>query len=730
MGTGVRKPDQEAGAQAAARAAGECSRLLLVEDSPSDAGLVVSLLHESRPDIEVTVVRSLTEAVERLSVEHTVAITDLSLPDAQGLECVATLRAERPDLPLVVLTGNHDEALASQALSLGAQDFLDKRWLDPVLLERTLRYAQDRLRADQRARALERYAGSLLDAIESPTCAVDTDATIVATNDAWRSFCSSCGLDAMQSGSGRNYLEVIGRIVGSSAGSAREVADGVHRVLRGKVARFEQDFLCDTPTDRRWFSLRASSMVDGGAVLTHVDVSALKQTHEELEHHALHDLLTGLPNRGLFHDRLAFALDASARTGERIAVFFLDLDGFKKVNDTFGHSVGDAMLVEIAARLQRAVRGSDTAARFGGDEFVVCARVGHSREVEVLGKRLLASLIGSLVLDGGHEIDASVSIGVAVGTAGDDPAALIAAADSAMYEAKKGGRQDVVFATDWLRSPIVDRRSLEADLRAAIDRNEFVLRYQPVLGLQPGKPWGAEALLRWEHPERGLLHPSDFLEVAESTGLIVDIGSWVFAEAAARTAELVRPGQCDFLSVNCSAIQLTDARTIEAMFAALADRRPLPGALQVELTESALVRDEIRAVATMTALTDLGVGLAVDDVGRAYSRTLHLKRFPVDCIKIDSAFVDGMMRSPDDAAIVSCLATLGDRLGYRIVAEGIETEDQRRVLTGLGVTHGQGALFSPAVPASELLATISALRAGDTNGSPPPGGDSPAGWPG
>ena len=424
-----------------------------------------------------------------------------------------------------------------------------------------------------------------------------------------------------------------------------------------------------------------------------------RQAAEELlAHRANHDLLTGLPNRGLFLDFLGNALARAERDDAGIAVLFLDVDRFKHVNDGMGHDAGDVLLRELAHRLKETVRPSDVVARFGGDEFtVLCAGLDPQRAEEQaseLARRLLTAIERPLQLDG-EDRRLSASVGVAMAGAGSTPEGLLRDADAAMYEAKQRGKARFEVFDDEMRSSLHARLDLEARLERAIEAQEFRLVVQPIVDLATGRCVAAEALLRWQDPDFGLVTPDAFIGLAEDTGLIIPIGEWALAEACRTVAGWEEIGLLapEFtMAVNLSARQVGQADLVERVRAVIADSGPTASRLCLEITESVLMEES--SVAAMYALKALGVRLSIDDFGTGYSSLGYLKKFPVDSVKVDRSFVDGLGIEGEDSAIVAAVVSLGHALGLSVVAEGVETSGQLHALLGLGCDRAQGYWFS------------------------------------
>lgn len=428
---------------------------------------------------------------------------------------------------------------------------------------------------------------------------------------------------------------------------------------------------------------------------------------EEIAEHAtraaLHDPLTGLPNRALLMDRLETGLARSQRHSRLVAVFFLDLDRFKLVNDSLGHGAGDRLLIEVARRLRHVTRPSDTVARLGGDEFAILSEDWEDRDaVEGLAERLIAALAPPVGL-GSKTVFTTASIGVALASSGS-PHALLRDADAAMYAAKQRGKARYEMFDEAMRERTVGRLELENELRIAIERGDLSVEYQPIVDLRAGAIAGVEALARWRHLERGTISPLEFIPVAEETGLIIPLGSRVLEQACADAQRwnADRPDRPLYVSVNVSAIQLSRADLADTVARVAAARGADPRTLCLEVTESVLMTDAVCSASNVEALDRLGVRLAMDDFGKGYSSLTSLKRLPVDLLKIDRSFVTDLGHDREDTAIIAAVVALARALDLTIVAEGIETEHQRDTLRALGCDLGQGFLFSRPVPVASM----------------------------
>ena len=450
-------------------------------------------------------------------------------------------------------------------------------------------------------------------------------------------------------------------------------------------------------------------MAGGGWVATYEDVTERRRAEARIRFMAHHDALTSLPNRVLFHDRMAEMLRAPARRGERVAVLCLDLDYFKNVNDALGHPVGDALLEEVAGRLRSCVGESDLVARLGGDEFAVLQpSADHPRQAELLAQRILETLAAPFDLDGQRAI-VGVSIGIAIAADRNASADLLLQnADMALYRAKADGRARYRFFEAEMDAQMQARRALELDLREALGRDELQVWYQPIYDLAADKVSGFEALLRWNHREHGMIAPAQFVPLAEELGLIVPIGEWVLQQAC-RDAVAWPAGLK--VSVNLSPVQFRHEHLVQAIEQAVSQSGIAPGRVELEITESALLQDNAAVLATLHRLRKVGLRTVLDDFGTGYSSLSYLRSFPFDKLKIDQSFVREMATRPDCRAIVHSVADLASQLGITTTAEGVETQEQLEEVRRAGCAEAQGYLFDGPRPASELVFQRTAERA-------------------
>ena len=453
----------------------------------------------------------------------------------------------------------------------------------------------------------------------------------------------------------------------------------------------------------------------GGLVVTTHDIDERKAFERQLTQQAFYDSLTGLPNRSLFRDRLGQALARTERWHDKVGLLFIDLDNFKLVNDSLGHHVGDELLVEAARRLRSCLRAEDTVARLGGDEFVVLVeRLATEADIRPVVDSLTQHFAQPFELDG-RDVVITASIGIALGDGSrDDADDLLRNADVAMYRAKTGGKGRSVLFDSTMHDDALARLETEADLRHALERGELRVHYQPIVYLRSGAIAEVEALVRWQHPTRGLVAPSDFIPIAEETGLILPIGLWVLQEACRQMAawHAERPaGPPLIVGVNLSPRQFQMVDLVEQVEAALRQSGLPASCLKLEITEGVIMRDVEATIATLWRLKNLGLQLAVDDFGTGYSSLSYLKRLPLDVLKIDRSFVTGLGQNSEDKAIVQAILSLAESLHLTVTAEGIETSEQASALRGWSCDRGQGYYFAKPLDAASLWARLQAQDA-------------------
>ncbi len=496
--------------------------------------------------------------------------------------------------------------------------------------------------------------------------------------------------------------------VGLAVLSLALLAHGAQQFREGVVAvlALPSGVRPDMPLQWSFLDLLVHSLIGLGmiAALLEDEREAASIAADQVEHLAYHDAMTGLPNRPLFMDRLIIALAQANRANQKLAVLFLDLDRFKNINDSLGHTVGDTLLKSAAERVRRCVREGDTVARFGGDEFtLLIPRIEKVEDAAKIANKIIETLKIPFQV-GGLDLFITTSIGVAIFPPdGSDPETLVRNADTAMYRAKDQGRDNYQLYAPDMNAQAAERLGLENELRRAVRQNEMLLHYQPILDAASGAVVGLEALIRWQHPERGLLPPAHFISIAEVSGLIVPIGEWVIRTACRQVRQWQKKLDFPFtIAVNLSARQFQHADLVSQIRSAVIDTGIDPSSLEVEITESSAMQNAENTLFKLRELKSLGIRIAMDDFGTGYSSLNYLKQFPIDTLKLDQSFVKDVMTDARDAAIVGAVISMSHRLGLKVVGEGVETPAQHEYLRREGCDFVQGYLFSHPKPPDEI----------------------------
>jgi diguanylate cyclase (GGDEF)-like protein/PAS domain S-box-containing protein len=681
-------------------------KILLIENDPAAATEIrAALAAAGSGSFEVEGVRQLSEGLARLNKKGIAAVLlALSLPDSQGIETFEKLFAAAPDIPILILAGSANEALAKEAVARGAHDYLLPGHLDSYSLPRALRNAIERTAVEDALYLERERAVVTLNSIGDAVLCTDISGNITYLNlvaetmTGWR----------RQEATGKRLAEVFRIIDGPTRKTARdpmEMAMEQNRTvgLTVNCVLIRRDGFESAIEDSAAPIHDRGGHVIGAVIVFH-DVSAARAMSLQMTHSAQHDLVTNLPNRLLLSDRITQAISLARRQNRSIAVIFLDLDRFKYINDSLGHAIGDQLLQSVSKRLLAGVRGSDTVSRQGGDEFVILlSEITYPEDAGTSAKKILRSLSVPHSI-GGQDLHIDGSIGISIYPEdGEDAETLIKNADTAMYHAKENGRNNFQFFKAEMNLKAVERQSLEGGLRRALERKEFLLHYQPKVNLDTGEITGVEALIRWQQPDRGLVPPAQFVPVAEDCGLIVQIGRWVLREACRQARAWQDAGLPPVpIAVNVSAVEFRDKGFVECVREILAETGLEARYLGLELTEGVLMDDAESTAAVLQELKTMGVHLAVDDFGTGYSSLSYLRQFPIDVLKIDQSFVHQISADPDDSSIVSAIINMGKSLKHLVVAEGIETPEQRAYLQTQQCAEGQGYLFSRPLAAAQF----------------------------
>jgi diguanylate cyclase (GGDEF)-like protein/PAS domain S-box-containing protein len=680
--------------------------LLIAADADEAARVLGELGSVTEERFQVEWVTDLSSGIERLHDGGVgAAVLDLNLTDSQGVETFDKLFQAAPGVPILILSEADAEATARQVVQRGARDYLVKEQADGYRLRRTVRTMMDRRAAE--AVAFENEVDrATLDSIGEAVLRTDTRGDVTYLNRVAEKMTGWFREEAL----GRPIADVL-RLVDSASGAA--VDNAVASVMQGdRTTKGMISFISCTLVRRDGIELGIENRVTViddqsgqliGAVVVIRDVGAARAASLETSHASQHDVLTNLPNRTLFNDRLRQAISLAERQGKQLAVLFVDLDQFKRINDSLGHTMGDKLLRSVAGRLIACVRRTDTVCRMGGDEFVILlSQVENAEDAAISARKILRAVGAPHIIDN-KSVDINVSIGGSTYPgAGQDAESLLSQADAAMYEAKQHGRNRYEFFRSDMRARLATRLLLEGDLRYALGRNEFSLHYQPKIDLKTGLITGMEALIRWLHPERGMLLPASFVPIAEECGLMLPIGQWVLLEACRQSRAWSDSGLGVMpVAINVSAVEFQGKDFLSGVRAVLIATGMEPQNLELELTESVLMRDAESAVVTLLALKAMGVRLAIDDFGTGYSSFTYLRRFPVDTLKVDQSFVQEITADPDATTVVDAMINIGKSLKHRVIAEGVETRSQFDFLQRHGCGEGQGYYFSHPVVAED-----------------------------
>jgi diguanylate cyclase (GGDEF)-like protein/PAS domain S-box-containing protein len=683
--------------------------LLLIDNEPRHAeALKEALLASSKGSPVFEWSRTLASGLERLGQGIVWAVfVARSLPDARDGDAFDAVLAttHRPVPPAVVLIGDAgDEEACQAALSRGAQDYLLEGHLNRYDFARAIRQIEERESALRDVFTEKERAQVTLNAIGDGVLSTDLSGRVTYLNATAERMTGWSSLEALGQPLKRVF-HVIDTDTHRPSHSPLEFATQLdlpvgfrsHRSLIRRDGHEIAVELSSAPIHDR------DGWITGAVIVVH-DVSSARAMALELSHLAQHDVLTGLPNRMLFEDRLAQAILVARRAQGHLAVLFLDLDGFKRINDSLGHAIGDRLIQSVAERLLGCVRKSDTVSRQGGDEFVIL--------LPAIAKVDDAALCATKIIDavkaphtiGEHSLRVTVSVGISTyPDGGGDGEALMKNADTAMYHVKGHGRDDYRFFKRDMNLLAVERQYLEGQLRTAIDGGELLLHYQPQIDLVTGAISSVEALVRWQQPGRGLLFPAQFLPIADESGMIIPIGRWVLEEACRQTREWLDAGlRAVPVAVNISSAEFRSERFLERVRSALNRTGLDPRYLELELTEGVLMHHAESAAHALHELKALGVRIAVDDFGTGYSSLSYLTRFPIDALKLDQSFVRDIGVNPADAIVVKAVISMGRSLKHRVIAEGVETPEQLAFLRGLNCDEGQGYYFSRPLPAPEF----------------------------
>lgn len=688
--------------------------VLLVEDDEDDYFLTTDLLEQVRGTAyEVSWISNPGEALIAMQeTEFDVCLLDYRLGAQTGLDVLHAMQGLQLDIPCILLTGQSDAEIDRAAMEAGATDYLVKGELDAPTIERAIRYSVGNAQTLRSLRESEERFRGVVEAATDGIALLDRKGRILTWNDALITMLGRLDKE-MVSDRRVHFSEFLTERSGQAITEMFSELPPTGTIQRGPIeAAARRLDGSEFPVE---ISVSSWVTTDQGRLWSAIfrDVTERKILAEQLVHQAYHDPLTNLANRTLFRDRVEQGIRRLARRPGEVAVLFLDLDEFKRVNDTLGHDAGDRLLTNVAERLLGCIRDEDTVARLGGDEFAICVEyVEDTSMVLQVASRILTSLARAFDVDG-RSLEVTSSIGIALtGNNGAQAEELLRNADVAMYVAKSKGKNRYEVFADEMHRALLDRMQLESDLRLAIDRGEIELYYQPLFRLDDGTLKGFEALARWNHPTLGQQSPAVFISLAEETGLIGALGRAVLREAVRQTGEWQQryPRERPItMAVNLSSKQLSDHGFMDVMVSSLDTSGMAEGTLILEVTESVMVGDVDVAIELLNKLRDNGARLALDDFGTGYSSLSYLHLLPLDIVKVDRSFISNS-HTETGAALIRAIAALSASMDLETVAEGIETEVQQGFVASHGYTYGQGFLFSRPLPAAEAEQVVSENR--------------------
>jgi diguanylate cyclase (GGDEF)-like protein/PAS domain S-box-containing protein len=651
------------------------------------------------------------EAAERLQQNHgfDAVIMDWVLAASGGIEALQLLMQIAPELPVIVVGDDPNLLQQMSLIEHGAQEYLIKRRLDADSLARIVRSAIARKVRERTFFSDKERAQVTLNSIGDAVLSTDATWRITFLNPVAEKLTGWTYAEA----SGRQLTEVFEVIDATTREQIVprlefEVGKGNTVILPPNCLLLRRDGH-EMPIEDSAAPIHDRGGGVIGLVVVFHDVSEAQAMVHRMTHLAEHDILTSLPNRGLLDDRLEQGIALAQRHSRRLAVLFIDLDHFKHINDSLGHLIGDQLLRAVALRITPCVRGSDTVSRQGGDEFIVLlSEISHAEDAALIADKIRLAVLEPYCIDN-HLLQLTASIGVSVYPEdGADPESLIQCADTAMYHAKEKGRNRNQFFKEEMNFHAAERQIIRADLRHALDRREFVLEYQPKVNLVSGMITGVEALIRWRHPSRGVLPPLEFIHIAEDCGLIVQIGQWVLRAACIQAQKWLADGvRFGSVAVNISAVEFRNENFLGEICDILESTGLEPRFLELELTETAVMRDFDATSAVLQSLSAMGIRIAVDDFGTGYSNLSYLKRFPINTLKLDKSFMHDIPENANIATIVRSVIQMGHNLHLKVVAEGVENAEQLKFLQAYDCAEGQGYYFSKPVDPSECQAMIS-----------------------
>ncbi len=692
--------------------------ILLIEDNKADAALIDMMLdeiaREQFQNYSLKKAESLAAGLKALVKDKepfSAVLLDLGLPDSSGLETLLRIQENAHYIPVIALTGLADEEFAAQAIAMGAQDYLVKGKITGDSLYRSVLYS------------IERKKSELL---------------LKDSEERFRAFFELSGMGALQADPLTGRFIMVNRSLCEITGHSREEllslsfrelthpedrprdSDEYAKLLGGEFAQYDMELrYLHKKGHTIWVHISRALLRQAGGLkkplrvlgIVH-DISDRKRMEREIIEMAHHDALTGLPNRRLFIELAQMEMAQAGRNHKKIAFVFLDLDRFKEVNDTLGHETGDQLLKEVSIRIRKSLRKSDTVARIGGDEFnIIVADLTRAEDGAEIARKIVESFRGPFLI-AGHQLHVTATIGLSVYPDDDENMdTLFRYADIAMYHAKEMGKNNFQFYNPSINMHSAERIRMESWLRQAIARGELLLHYQPMVDIQTGKMVCAEALVRWRHPEMGLLEPKSFIPLAEETGFITAIDEWVLGSGCAQAKKWIQAGLPPVcVTVNLSA-RLFQKNGFAEDISKILEETGLPaGNLGLEITESLAMEDIQHTASQLGKLAELGIHISIDDFGTGYSSLNYLKRLPIGRLKIDSSFIKDIATDPDDRAIINAVIAMAHNMKIQVIAEGVETAGQLDFLRHAGCDQMQGFLYSRPLPADKFKELAGSAR--------------------
>lgn len=699
------------------------ARLLVVDDEPRLLSSLASLLRgEGYEVVEAEGGERACELIDQHSFD--LALLDLRMPGVDGFDVMAVLTDKQPDCGTIVVSGESSFAAVSRALRRGALDYIRKPFdpeellatVESVISKQSLMRAHEHIQGRlEKSEALHRY---IVNTSPDIVFMLDEEGYICFINSKVESLLGYqpeelCGQHFRQILDDRDVSKGTYALKGTNITADNPRTLEVRLKTRGSQQATRHFEITAFPIDPQTWPHTGHSQVGAAPKSaryygTARDVTERKEAEAFINFQAYHDLLTRLPNRALFKDRLELAIAHARRENQKLAVMFLDLDRFKVINDTLGHAMGDRLLQAVTQRLEKCLRKGDTLSRFGGDEFTLLLPAIHDNDdARQIARKLIRALQAPFQL-GEHEVFVGVSIGIAVyPEAGENLDQLIQSADIAMYHVKGRGKDGYRFYSRSMSVDTANRLNLERDLRLALERDELRVFYQSQVCANSNRIVGLEALVRWQHPERGLLYPGDFLPLAEETKLIVQLSEWVMDQALKDVGDWIRNGHPDLrLAVNLSPIQVEHPRFVDNLVRRLTKHQFPPDNLEIEITENVIMSDLDQISHKLRELATVGVRIAIDDFGTGYSSLNYLHRLPIHTLKVDQSFVRAIRGGEEGACIVNAIVAMAHGLKLEIVAEGVETDEQLTYLRKLGCQQVQGFFYGPARPAEEVFKAL------------------------